>query len=1134
MFHLLETASYVYILSHSQTLKIEKGTPTSDISSIISVQDTPNRHVTLRMLKSANHVIRESKVHALLGFLRFSSDWYVVVVTKVKELGVFGICEIQEIEKVRIDGSSEFSTIDDTTIFTNTSNEFVSSKANNTPTGDKNDKSNTKSSNPETTIKKASKFLFWPFNRNKTQNNPNTNKPLNSNQDEKKSNPSWGIISSLFGSNQLNAIEKKYHTIFKSLEMNKGFYFSHSYQLHCTLQHNATSINSDEVAVDALRKRSLYVWNSGMQYLDGWCVPLIHGYCGVTRLNIVGKYVVILIISRRSRVFAGTRYLKRGLQDSGHVANHVETEQIVLDLTTLKGKEEYLNGSFSSFVQIRGSIPVFWSQRINKKVVDPKPEIVLGKFDPLFKASRKHFNDLIDSYGKPVICLDLLKKTEKKPRETLLGEAYSDCIKYINQFLDDDSKIQYTSWDFKESTKGKPDVFLNELTAIAEESLETTSFFFTSPFSKGKKVQLQNGVLRTNCLDCLDRTNIAQFFLAKHVLGNQLYKMGIIDNPHLTNYNSILESVMFQFQKMGDYISMQYGGSATVSAGVNHRGFTWDVITSAQRYYSNNFIDTTRQHAINLFLQNFKYTPHGLHVWEIDTEYDEYLDFQTESTFRGLPSNNDKSNLLELVNLPYLDKDEIFSSPIVKENADRNELLRSFEGRMSRGYPLECSHITELKSYVFPPSFLILENNTHHYEKYLREQDALQKFRDFNKMVINQSYEEKDSFPLSQTDKALYEDYCNIGNKFIWKRRNDEYIKSQNTLMSLLEQKISPDIQIHGEIFKKLSIYFPTCISNEMIYEQVDAFLNKMEKGLIICDRVRLPRINSKTFQSLFHLVQGRIYRRCFLGSRAVDWILKQKNWTHLSRKEAIKLMELLQEGEMIHHVVFSEMPFRDDFNLYRMDKHNPTRILNMEFPYTRQNEPIDPCKLSALLVGEITSLFKILTPNPKKWSQLHTITISETNKLLNNPLYIEYQQNATNLRSINITMLNSNQLKCFFINIYNALFIHCVLIKGTARVYQKSMHSFCSRMCYNVAGKLFSLTDIREGILGGNQYYRNAIMKPFQKNDPRLMFVLEEVDPRIKYICPYSNLVKTPILLPETMNDILEEVASNSSNSLM
>ena len=42
-----------------------------------------------------------------------------------------------------------------------------------------------------------------------------------------------------------------------------------------------------------------------------------------------GKVVEVTLISRRSRYFAGTRFLKRGINHQGNVANFVETEQLV-------------------------------------------------------------------------------------------------------------------------------------------------------------------------------------------------------------------------------------------------------------------------------------------------------------------------------------------------------------------------------------------------------------------------------------------------------------------------------------------------------------------------------------------------------------------------------------------------------------------------------------------------------------------------------------------------------------------------------------------------------------------------------------------------------------------------------------
>jgi len=54
-------------------------------------------------------------------------------------------------------------------------------------------------------------------------------------------------------------------------------------------------------------------------------------------------------------VLAGTRYNARGVNDDGNVANFVETEQLVVT-----------DGHLLSFVQTRGSVPVFWEQKLSK------------------------------------------------------------------------------------------------------------------------------------------------------------------------------------------------------------------------------------------------------------------------------------------------------------------------------------------------------------------------------------------------------------------------------------------------------------------------------------------------------------------------------------------------------------------------------------------------------------------------------------------------------------------------------------------------------------------------------------------------------------------------------------------------
>lgn len=107
---------------------------------------------------------------------------------------------------------------------------------------------------------------------------------------------------------------------------------------------------------------------------------------------------------------------------------------------------------FSSFVQMRGSIPSYWSQDISKMV--PKPAISIDLSDPYAEIPAKHFNNLMRRYGSPIMILNLVKKREKKKHESLLTDVISNAVKYLNQFLPPEHAIQYFHLDMARMNKG--------------------------------------------------------------------------------------------------------------------------------------------------------------------------------------------------------------------------------------------------------------------------------------------------------------------------------------------------------------------------------------------------------------------------------------------------------------------------------------------------------------------------------------------------------------------------------------------------------------------------------------------------------------------------------------------------------
>lgn len=73
---------------------------------------------------------------------------------------------------------------------------------------------------------------------------------------------------------------------------------------------------------------------------------------------------------------------------------------------------------------------------------------------------------------------------------------------------------------------------IGTLDSIAEDVMRSTSFFRNGT-DLSPVMRLQNGVARTNCIDCLDRTNAAQFVIGKRALGHQLHALGVISDTSI-------------------------------------------------------------------------------------------------------------------------------------------------------------------------------------------------------------------------------------------------------------------------------------------------------------------------------------------------------------------------------------------------------------------------------------------------------------------------------------------------------------------------------------------------------------------------------------------------------------------------
>ncbi|KAK5574627.1 hypothetical protein RB653_009880 [Dictyostelium firmibasis] len=380
--------------------------------------------------------------------------------------------------------------------------------------------------------------------------------------------------------------EEQHLSMIKWLLSSENFYFSYDYDLTHTLQRQYTTTNNTSSISE--RCDSRFFWNEKYvtiftkeNGLNDWVLPITMGFVESKRLDNSCQFT---LISRRNLNRSGTRYNVRGIDKKGNVANNVETEQII----------EINENTFTSFVQVRGSIPLLWSQFPTLKY---KPSVKFyGDEKENSQALEQHFKQLHQIYG-PTTVVNLI---DRKGSELKLGEAYEQRVKNLKD-------VHYVWFDFHSICKGMRYDKLSILMDQLKDDLKQYGFFYVE---NGKVQQKQTGVFRTNCIDNLDRTNVVQSLITRHSLENQMetvFKTKQILSPNAfkgDQFENVFKNI---WADHGDAISTQYSGTGalkndfTRTGKRNFQGVLRDGENSVKRYYLNNFKDGFRQDSYFLF-----------------------------------------------------------------------------------------------------------------------------------------------------------------------------------------------------------------------------------------------------------------------------------------------------------------------------------------------------------------------------------------------------------------------------------------------------------------------------------------------------------------------------------------------------
>ncbi|MCJ1475459.1 hypothetical protein MMC13_004121 [Lambiella insularis] len=301
---------------------------------------------------------------------------------------------------------------------------------------------------------------------------------------------------------------------------------------------------------------------------------------------------LITLISRRSTLRPGLRYLRRGVDSEGNTANYVETEQILSDPSWSPSTSIY------SFTQIRGSIPLFFSQ----SPYSFKPVPVLQHSEETNRAAfRSHFTKLVDRYGR----IQIVSLVDKSGGEAKIGEEYE---KHTNKLNDENgvngTKPEFEWFDFHNVCRGMKfenvSILMDSIGPILNEYGSTVE-------NDGKIQRTQSGILRTNCIDCIDRTSVSQSTCSQKSLETQLKGEGItldLQTDVSTQWFNTL------WADNGDAISKQYSSTAALKGDYtrtrkrNYRGAINDFGLTLSRYFNNIVNDYFSQAAIDFLLGN--------------------------------------------------------------------------------------------------------------------------------------------------------------------------------------------------------------------------------------------------------------------------------------------------------------------------------------------------------------------------------------------------------------------------------------------------------------------------------------------------------------------------------------------------
>ncbi|KAF9973946.1 inositol polyphosphate 5-phosphatase [Actinomortierella ambigua] len=239
---------------------------------------------------------------------------------------------------------------------------------------------------------------------------------------------------------------------------------------------------------------------------------------------------------------------------------------------------------------------VFWEQQ-GLQLMNHKIQLSRGT-DATKPAVRRHFEELISKYEE-VHIVDLLGI--KDAGELTLSQEYRRQVEALGPLL---QHLHMTKFDYHTQVKGGNYDQVQTLLHHVESDSEKYGYFYHD-LATNTIIQTQKGVFRTNCLDCLDRTNVIQSNLSKAAIESLFFNLNSNERDRLY---SLFAQHSDLWAQNGDNLSKIYTGTGALKSEVTRSGkmslasFIGDATKSINRFYINNFQDKDRQDVIDQLL----------------------------------------------------------------------------------------------------------------------------------------------------------------------------------------------------------------------------------------------------------------------------------------------------------------------------------------------------------------------------------------------------------------------------------------------------------------------------------------------------------------------------------------------------